>query len=111
MIERVQDLIYGRPQGLPLPTKMREIYKVIIYCQQKKKVSFCRRQIETKYTNPHIYTSGIYPRNHGPNKQIEPEHGASKDDMTRLRRALKTMDFAPSIDLENNLEIWRTRDE
>lgn len=111
MAKRVEDLIYGRPTGVTLPVKMRQVCKVVIWCQPKKRVTFIRWQVETPYTNPHIYTGQTYPKNKGKMKEIEPEHGASKDDMARLRRALTTLGFRPGIDLENNQEIWRMNDE
>ena len=99
----------SKPAGITLPVKMRMVYKVIIWCEPVKRVTFCRRGVETKYTNPHIYTGETWPKN----KDIKtpPDIPATKDNMIRLRRALSTLNFKPSIDLENDTEEWRIRDE
>lgn len=90
--------------------KTRQVWRVVIWCREIKRVTFLRMGIETPYVNPHIYTGQTYPKNKGDKKQIEPEHGASKDDINRLRRALRTLEFKPSIDLEDNKEIWEVVD-
>ena len=95
-----------RPPGIFLPFRMRELYMVVIHCTELKQVTFFRRQVETKTTTHNPYTERIYPRHKGINKEIKPKHGASTDDLKRLRRALKTMEYKPSIDLEKNTERW-----
>ena len=101
-------LFQGRPVGIPLPVKLRMVYKVIITCEPVKRATFCRRQVETKYTNPHIYTSPTYPKN----KDIytPPDRAISKVNLLLLRQALTTMDFEPSIDLEKNTEEWHIKE-